>query len=495
MQPISLLSRRLTSLDASFLYLERPNAPLHVGAVYTFARPLDHERLCAYVSERLPAIPRYRQRVVTVPLHLGHPRWEPDPDFDIRRHVACHQLTTGHGDRALAALCARLFAEPLDRRLPLWEMHLVDGVGTGCAILAKTHHCMIDGASGVELTNVLMTTTPRASRLDPAPPQSPAAPPSGAVGVLIDSLLESLAGQLRAARQLARGARRPARLLSGLRADLAAAGTVTRLLLSPVTPAPFDGPLSSARAVAWVPLSFHEVRAVKNRLGGTVNDVVLTVIAGALRDYLHRHGAGTRTLELKTMVPGNVRAAHEQQRPGDRVSMLVAPLPVGVADPVQRLRHISAAMEILKNSGQAAQFDRLGALSELLPALLHWSLGRVLPPLAPVNTVCTNVPGPRETRYLLGEPVQLMVPLVPLAGSVGLAFATMSYADHLTVGLTADGERVRDLAAVAAALQRSFEDLWAAAGLQRVTHAPTLLPERQRRQRAAAATAHRSRCH
>ena len=168
------LNRRMTSLDASFLYLEQPNALLHVAGIYTFDHPLDYEDLLQYVSDRLPLIPRYTQRAVMVPLNLAHPTWEEDPEFDIRQHIVRHRLKGGHDDAALAALCAKLFAEPLDRSRPLWEMHFIEGYRHGCAVLAKTHHCMIDGASGVQLINLLMDPTPKPTSIVPAPARAAA---------------------------------------------------------------------------------------------------------------------------------------------------------------------------------------------------------------------------------------------------------------------------------------------------------------------------------
>jgi WS/DGAT/MGAT family acyltransferase len=193
-------------------------------------------------------------------------------------------------------------------------------------------------------------------------------------------------------------------------------------------------------------------------------------------------------MELKAMVPVNVRSEHDQVKLGNRVSMMVAPLPIGINDPVERLRQVSAAMELLKSGGQAGQMDRIVALTDLLPAPLQRPLAQLQASVSPVNTVCTNVPGPRETRYLLGEPVQLMAPLVPLAAGIGLGFAIMSYADQLTIGINADAERVPNAWELSAALHRSFEELWAATGLERTVatkvEAPVPKKRPPRRKRA-----------
>ncbi len=471
------LNRRMTSLDASFLYLEQPHTLLHVAGIYTFAHPLDYERVVRYVRDRLPLIPRYTQRAVMVPLNLSHPTWEPDPEFDIHRHIERHRLSSPGNDAALADLCAQLFAEPLDRSRPLWEMHFIERYGNGCALLAKTHHCMIDGASGVQLINLLMDPTPTPARLG-APPQhaAPQAPRDGRSAAplpnplfhAVGGLLDTARTQLNVGRTTVRSLAHPSRALADVRQTLDAIGSAVRTLVTGAPPMPFNGPIGAKRVIAWARFSLNEVKAIKNRLGGTVNDVVLAVISGALRDYLRTRGVNVDRTELKAMVPVNVRAEHEHLKLGNRVSMMVAPLPVGITDPVERLRQVSAAMDLLKSSGQADQMERIVALTDLLPPPLQRPLARLQASVSPVNTICTNVPGPRETRYLLGEPVQLMVPLVPLAAGIGLGFAILSYADQLTIGLNADADRVPDINDLATALHESFGDLWAATGLERV---------------------------
>jgi diacylglycerol O-acyltransferase len=492
MEQDASLHQRMTSLDASFLYLEQPNTLLHVASICTFARPLNYERLVRDVRARLPLIPRYTQRAILVPLNLGHPTWESDPEFDIRRHILRHQLRGDGDDVALSTLCAELFAEPLDRSRPLWELHLIEGYrgrgfdDRGCAVLAKAHHCMIDGASGVQLLGILLDPTPKPTvfALPSAPPERRALPNALAQAAM--GLLDTARTQIGLGRQAATLLTHPSRALTEARATLDAVATLARTLLAGAPPTPFNGVLGTRRTLAWTRLSLNEVKAIKNRLGGTVNDVVLAVISGGLRRYLRAHGVSTQRTELKAMVPVNVRGTHESLKLGNRVSMMVAPLPIGITDPVERLRQVSAAMDLLKSSGQAEQMERIVALTDLLPPPLQRPLARLQASVSPVNTVCTNVPGPRETRYMLGEPVQMLVPLVPLAVGIGLGFAIMSYADQLTLGLNADAERVPDIWEVAAALHQSFDELWAATGLERIVATPPVQPGRKRRQRGSA---------
>jgi diacylglycerol O-acyltransferase len=465
------LNHRMTSLDASFLYLEQPNSLLHVAGIYTFARPLDYKAVLRYVAERLPSIPRYTQRVVPVPLNLAHPTWEPDPEFDIRQHVVRHTLPTPGDDRELSTLCGQLFADALDRSRPLWEMHLIEGYGKGCAVLAKTHHCMIDGASGVQLINLLMDPTPGQRTRPQAPAAAHASPAKGLptpITRVASGLLDTARAQVEMGQRVARSLLQPSRAIAEARSTLDAVSTLVRTLLTGAPSTPFNGPLSPHRALAWVRLSLNEVKAIKNRLGGTINDVVLAIISGGLRRHLRDRGVKVDRTELKAMVPVNVRGEHEHLKLGNRVSMMVAPLPIGVADPVERLRQVSVAMDVLKSVGQSAQMERVVALTDLLPPVLQQPLARLQASVSPVNTVCTNVPGPRETRYMLGEAVQLMVPLVPLAAGIGLGFAIMSYSDQLTIGINADAERVPDVWKLSHDLDAAFDELWSVTGLEHV---------------------------
>lgn len=479
---MSELNRRMTALDAGFLYFERPNASLHVGGIYTFAESIGLQEIIADVKHRLGLIPRYTQRAVVVPLNLGHPTWEQDPDFDIANHIHAHTLEDGHDDKALARLCAKLFAKPLDRSKPLWEMHLIHGYKKGCAVLATTHHCMIDGASGIQLVNLLMDPSP-----NPVPREIPALPqpsdlPSGFAQAL-DGFIDATRAQIDAGKRFVDLLRSPAKALRQARETIEAGASMARQMLAWAPTTPFNGALSDRRAIAWTPLSLNEVKTVKDRFGGTVNDVILCIIAGGLRRYLEASGVPIAGLELKTIVPVNVRSEHEKQTLGNRVSTLVAPLPIGIADPVVRLRAISGDMEVLKHSGQATHLDRVVAVADVLPPMVQSTVGIFQSLVTPANTICTNVPGPREARYMLGKRVQLMIPLVPLAAGMGLGFAILSYADQVTIGINADGERVRNAWKVADAVKHAYEELWQATGVERVHGRKQVESALRRRQR------------
>jgi len=297
----------------------------------------------------------------------------------------------------------------------------------------------------------------------------PSAPSTGFTALrVIEGVLHTASQQIGAGLSLLKGLRHPSKAVAQARATVDALGTMIRTVASQAPSTPFNGAISRTRRLAWVRFSLNEVKAIKNRLGGTINDVVLSVISGALRQYMNANGIKTDRMELRAMVPVNMRGEHEAMRLGNRVSLMIAPLPIGIADPLERLRQVAAAMEMLKTSGQASQVQHLVDLTDLLPPFLQAPLVGLQASINPVNTVCTNVPGLRETRYLLGTPVKMMAPIVPLAQGVGLGFAILSYADQITIGINADAERISDTWQLAEFLSNSFEELWAITGLERI---------------------------
>jgi WS/DGAT/MGAT family acyltransferase len=475
--------RRMSALDAAFFHLERTGQLLHVGGIYTVEGGLDFERLRADLAARLHLIPRYTERVVPVPLNLAHPTWEPDPGFNIRHHVLRHTLRAPGDDAQLGKLASRLFAQPLDRARPLWELHLIEGYrGDRAALFAKVHHCMIDGVSGVHLLGVVFDASPSAAPV--APPESRPVPvrlPS-ASRQLARAVRENVHLRLGQGRTLVELVRRPRRALGELGRTADAVSSLARIVLGGPPATPFNGHVSTLRRVVWTTVSLNEVKAVKNRLGGTVNDVVLAIITTALRGYLEDRGVAPDRVELRAMVPVNVRQAHEAGALGNRVSMMVAPLPVGIFDPLERLRQVRAAMAQLKQGGQAERMSRVLELVDLLPPALQKPFGWLQVQAAPVNTICTNVPGPPVSLYVQGRRLETLVPIVPLAQGVGLAFAILSYADALTVGITTDPALVPDGERLCELVQLAHEELRALAGVERpAPRSGGVRPERQRR--------------
>jgi len=482
MSALQAAGDRMSGLDAAFLYLERTGQLLHVAGIYTVEGRLGFEQLMRDLDARLHLIPRYTQRVVPVPLNLAHPTWEPDPSFDIHHHVLSHTLKPPGDDAQLAKLAARLFAQPLDRTRPLWEVHLIDGYrGDRSVLVCKVHHCMIDGVSGVQLLNVMF---------DPSPKPTPVPPPEGVLEApplpssstrLLRGARYTLMNGLRTAGAVGNLLRQPRRALAELGAATDSMMEMGRIFLGPKPSTPFNGHVGVLRHLAWTSFSLNEVKAIKNRLGGTVNDVILATISAALRAYLLGHGHRPDRMELKAMVPVNVRTPNEHLKLGNRVSMMMAPLPIGILDPVERLHQVRMAMALLKEGGQAGRMNRMIEMIDVLPPTLQRIVAQLQMAAAPINTICTNVPGPPISIYVQGKRLDTLVPLVPLAQGVGLAFAILSYADTLTIGITADAALVPDCDQFADLLQSGLEELRLAAGVEHPEVRSTVRSERQRR--------------
>jgi diacylglycerol O-acyltransferase len=476
------MADRMTALDAAFWNLERTGQLLHVAGLYTVEGAIDYERLVEDLSSRLHLIPRYAQRVVPVPLGLAHPTWEPARAFDIRDHLLRHTLRPPGDDEQLKRLVGRLFAAPLDRTKPLWELHCIDGHrGDRSALFAKVHHSMIDGVSGVQLMGVLFDPTPNPAPYPPPPPAAPPPPLPTPSQQLWRAIEDGAAAGSALVRGVADLVRRPAELVAKVQELGATAWQLAELTLAPLPETPFNGHVSILRRLEWVTFSLNETKAIKNRLGGTMNDVVLTTIAAALRRYLEERGIMPDRVELRAMCPVNVRTASEHLALGNRVSMMVAPLPVGIYDPRERFRQVRAATEQLKRGGESARNEKLLEALSWLPAPLQTQLGWLQLTHSPVNTVCTNVPGPPVSLYTQGKRLDGMVAMVPLAQGVGLAFAILSYADTITICATFDPALLRDGERIVAHLETSFDELRTLAGVERIERRTPVRPERQRR--------------
>lgn len=456
---------RLTALDAAFYHLEHAGQLLHVGGIYTTDGPIDYRQLCADIESRLPEIPRYVQRVLPVPLLLGHPTWEHDPAFDIQNHVRRHVLRAPGDDAQLATLAGRLFAEPLARDRPLWELHLVEGYrGSAAAIVAKVHHCMIDGVSGVQLMGVMFDVSPTPAKREAPPPLPAPPPPPGAFSQMARALWEGVETSWQHVQDVAGLVRKPAALAATVRSGMRSVARVGRVLLQPPPATPYNGHVSGLRRIAWHTLPLNEVKSIKNRVGGTVNDVILTIIAAALRRDLERRGVEPDGLELRAMCPVNVRRREEHLALGNRVSMLFGSLPVGIYDPLERLRQVRATMSRLKREKESDHVTRVLDLVEMIPAVVQVPLAHLPLVAVPINTVCTNVPGPPVSLFCQGRRLETMVPLVPLAQGVGLAFAILSYADTITIGIVCDPALVGDVTPIAEDIGAAHAELLAVAG-------------------------------
>jgi diacylglycerol O-acyltransferase / wax synthase len=461
-------SDRLTALDASFLHIEDASAHMHVASVALFeGPPPPYDEILEAIERRLSLVPRYRQRLAFVPLQQGRPKWVDDPHLNLRYHVRSTALPAPGSERQLKDLAGRVFAQQLDRDKPLWEIWLVEGLEDGrFAVLSKTHHALVDGISGVDIMSVLFDTSPDpAVPTDPGDRWLPRPVPSGAQ-MLGEALVERATIPteiVRSARAVLRG---PRRILSEARDAAVGVGAMAWAGLNPAPTSPYNESIGPHRRFTWVRADLGEVKAIKNELGGTVNDVVLATVAGALGRHLRRRGQDTDGLELKAMIPVSVRADVERGALGNRVAAMMAPLPVWCQDPVARLDIVREALQGLKSSGQAVGAEVLTQLTGFAPATVMDQASRLVARQRLFNLVVTNVPGPQFHLYMAGRRLLDIFPMVPLAKNQGLGIALMSYAGKINFGLVGDWDVMWDIDDFVEDIRISLEELAAAAGVE-----------------------------
>jgi diacylglycerol O-acyltransferase / wax synthase len=461
-------SDRLTGLDASFLHLEDGAAHMHVAGVMIFeGSPPPYDDLLEAIERRLGLVPRYRQRLAFVPLGQGRPKWVDDPHLNLRYHVRSTALPAPGSEQQLKDLAGRVFAQALDRDKPLWEIWLVEGLeGDRFAMLSKTHHALVDGISGVDIMSVLFDTSP-----DPAAPTDTGErwlprPLPSPVQLLGEALMEraTIPGELaRSVRSIFRG---PRRVVEGLRDAAVGVGAMAWAGLNPAPSSPYNKSIGPHRRYTWVRANLADIKAIKNELGGTVNDVVLATVAGALGKHLRRRGHNTDGLELKAMVPVSVRADVESGALGNRVAAMMAPLPVWCQDAVARLDIVREELKGLKSGGQAVGAQVLTELSGFAPATVMDQASRLMSRQRFFNVVVTNVPGPQQPLFLAGRRMIDPFPMVPLAKNQGLGIALLSYAGRINFGLVGDYDVMYDLDDFADDIEDSLAELAAEAGVE-----------------------------
>ena len=461
-------SDRLTALDTSFLHLEDGEAHMHVASVMVFeGPPPPYDELLEAIERRLHLVPRYRQRLAFVPLGQGRPKWVDDPHLNLRYHVRSTALPSPGAEEQLKDLAGRVFAQQLDRDKPLWEVWMVEGLeGDRFAMLSKTHHALVDGISGVDIISVLFDTTPEpAAPTDPGDRWLPRPVPTGAQ-LLAESVLErsTIPAEItRSVRAIFRG---PRRIAAGARDAAVGVGAMAWAGLNPAPASPYNSSIGPHRRFTWVRADLGELKAIKNELGGTVNDVVLATVAGALGKHLRRRGQNTDGLELKAMIPVSVRADIERGALGNKVAAMMAPLPVWCQDPVARLDIVREELQGLKSSGQAVGAQVLTDLTGFAPATVMDQASRLVARQRMFNLVVTNVPGPQFPLYLAGRRMIDPFPMVPLAKNQGLGIALLSYAGKINFGLVGDYDLLWDLDDFADDVRESLDELAAAAGVE-----------------------------
>ena len=460
---------RLSALDATFLEIEDQGAHMHVASVMVFEGDAPSwDELREAIETRLHLVPRYRQRLAEVPFGQGRPVWVDDPHFNVRYHLRHVGLPSPGGEKELKHLAARLLSQRLDRTKPLWELYLVDGMRDGrFAIVAKTHHALVDGVSGVDLVTVLFDASP-----DPTPVAQPdkpwvRRPAPGRTQLLADALAERATLPLDVARGVRRLMRAPQEVLGRAAADAAAMASMLGAVLRPAPATPLNVPIGPHRVYDWLSVDLDTLKDIKNELGGTVNDVVLAAVSLALGRWLRRNGGMREELVLRALVPVSVRADAEHGALGNRVAAMYAPLPVSVDDPEEVHRCIHEAMVGLKESGQAVGAQLITQLGDFAPPTILHQAARLESRARWFNLVVTNVPGPQFPLYVLGRRLERLYPVVPLAPRQALGVAAMSYDGQVGFGLLGDLDALADLDELTADLAAAVDELADVAGVRR----------------------------
>ena len=458
---------RLHTLDAEFLHLEDGVGHLHIAGISVFEGPPATEaELTALLAAKLHLIPRYRQRVRSVPLELGRPVWVDDPHFNLAYHLRYTALPAPGDDAALCRLMGRLMSQALDPDRPLWEIWLVEGLADGrWALIFKVHHCMVDGIAGVGLLTALLDIDPDAPLPD-VEPWTPAPEPSGASMVL--GAWTGLAGDVvDRFRELPAMALHPARtahaLLSGIEG---LTGFVRHLGSTP--PLAIEGTIGPHRAWAHSAVRLQDVKDVGHAFGGTVNDVVLAAVTQGYRELLRAHGDATEGAVVRSLVPVSVRHDDGEGIPDNRISAMLIELPVDIDDPVERLRAVHERMADLKASHMAESGEWVTSAGDLAPPMVVGTLSRLATrvmhqmPQRSVTTVTTNVPGPQFPLYCLGRRMVEHLPFVPITHGVRVGTAILSYDGQVSFGVTGDYDSVPDVSVLADGIVAGVDELVAA---------------------------------
>lgn len=443
---------RLSALDNSFLLLEKWNTYMHVASTLIFeAAPLrrpeggiDLDAVRRATAAALPLIPRYRQKLRLIPIE-NHPVWVDDDHFDLDYHLRHTALPRPGSSEQLKALSGRIMQQRLDRSRPLWEMWLVEGLeGDRFAVISKVHHCMVDGISGVDLLSTQLRTRPERQAADPYP-YYPRRAPSG-IELLRHELMRRAGLPLRALRDAGQFVREAEDVRRELAVRARAVAETLGSTLRRPSPTPLNGPIGPHRRFDWLSMDLAEIKELRRELGGSLNDIVLTVVTGAVRRFFARRGVTTRGLDFRVMAPVSVRAADERGQLGNRVSAWMIDLPIALADPRQQLERIAARTRQLKESRRAVGADVLSQAADWTPSALLALGARNVTRLLPFNMVVTNVPGPQIPMYLLGARLLEAYPHVPLVDGLGLGIALLSYDGRIAWGFNADYDVVPDLA-------------------------------------------------
>jgi len=452
---------RLTAVDASFLLRESDVSHMHVGAaVLIEGPPPPFEEFLDNIRGRLHLVPRYRQKLAFPPGDTGRPLWVDDPSFNLEYHVRHTALPPPGTEEQLFRLAARAVSQRLDRSKPLWEMWLVEGLEDGrFGLISKTHHALVDGVAGVDLATVLFDLSPEpaapASDLEPWHPH----PEPTAAELLANGVRGAVTGAVEIGARAVRRALSPTETIDAARDAVEGVGEIVWAGLNPAPSSPLNVEIGPHRRYAVVRTELDDFKLVKDTFGGTVNDVVLTVVSGALREWHRSRGVRTEGMELRALVPVSIRARDERHQLGNRIAVMRGPLPVYIKDPVARLRFVKQAMDGLKESKQAVGAEVLTGVQQLAPPTVLAQASRLNFSTRLFNLIVTNVPGPQFPLYVLGRRMLDLFPIAFLPEDHALAIAIMSYDGEVNFGLLGDYDAMSDIDAVAASIARSLAEL------------------------------------
>jgi diacylglycerol O-acyltransferase len=452
---------RLTSVDAGFLHMEEDGAHMHIGALGVFEGPPPSiAAFRSHIDGRLPLLPRYRQRVQEMPFGTGRPVWVEDCTFRLDYHVRHTALPAPGSQRELLNLVDRVLGQRLDRSKPLWEMWLVEGLENGrWALIAKTHHAMIDGVSGVDLMTVLFDLE-REPVPAPPPEDWEAEPTPGRVGLLATGVKGAVRNVVELSTKGLSLAADPKQAVRSTADAVTALAEAAKPLVDAAPKTPLNKKPGPHRLVAVVETELADYKAVKAAVGSaTVNDIVLTAVAGSLGRFLAERGMETDGLELRACVPVSLRPEAKKGALGNEIAIMNAPLPIGTKDPLERLAKVRQGMEHLKSGKQAQGAKVLTSLENALPPAVLARASRLGFSSRLYNLLVTNVPGPQIPIYLLGKQLEELVPLAFLAPEHTLAIGIMSYHGKVTYGLIADADNVPDVDRLALHLRDALAEL------------------------------------
>ncbi len=455
---------RMDTLDAEFLHLEDGIAHMHIGAACLFADPPpSFDDIAGMIAAKLHLIPRYRQRVRSVPLELGRPLWVDDPHFNLAYHLRHTALPAPGDDATFCRLMGRIMSQPLDRDRPLWETWLVEGLEGGhWALVPKVHHCMVDGIAGVELLRVMLDLQADAKAAVPEP-WEPQPEPHDAVKV-IDAWGGLATDVIAIARRLPRAITHPS---DTIRSAIGTARGFARFAgdLRATPPLSIEGSIGPHRTWAQSSASLGDVRTIRAAFAGTINDVVLAAVSGGYRELLLSRGEDADRAIVRSLVPVSTRHDDGHGTSGNRASALLYDLPVQVTDPVERLEVVHEQMTELKASHMTEAGEAVTAIGNLAPPMVVGLLSRMVVRAIhrlsqrSVNTITTNVPGPQFPLYCLGREMLEYRPFVPISHGVRVSTAILSYNDRLFFGITGDYATAPDVRVLALAASAGIEQL------------------------------------